>query len=220
MITKTPKPLYLTEIFHSVQGESSFCGLPTTFIRLSGCNLRCSWCDTSYSFSRGVPWKIQEIVDQVNSYQAHYICITGGEPLLQPQVYPLMDALIENGNSLTLETGGGVSIEKVRPEVHTILDVKCPKSNMSDRNTWSNLELLRSHDEVKFVIADRTDYDYAVEIYKDFDLNKRVNNVLFSPSFEELDAKILCEWILEDHLQVRLNLQTHKFIWCPTTQGV
>ncbi|NGX58430.1 MAG: 7-carboxy-7-deazaguanine synthase [Chlamydiae bacterium] len=205
--------LNIIEVFHSVQGESSFTGLPTTFIRLAACNLRCVWCDTSYSFGRGEPQTIEALINQV---QCPYVCVTGGEPLLQKNVHLLMSALIEKGVTVSLETGGSLPIQNVHPKVHVILDIKCPGSGMSEKNLWSNLELLKPIDEVKFVIKDAEDYEYAKDILQKYALT----NVLFSPVFDEMDSQTLVEWILRDHLPVRLNLQTHKFIWDPATKGV
>lgn len=208
--------LNLIEIFASVQGETSLTGLPTTFIRLAACNLRCSWCDTTYSFGRGVSYHFDEILQKVEDFGCKYVCITGGEPLLQENVYPLMTKLCDLGYHLSLETGGSISTQKVDPRVRVILDIKCPGSGMESKNAWENLDHLRNHDEVKFVILDRNDYDYVQEILK----NKNLNNVLFSPVFGKLDPKELVSWILKDKLNVRLNLQTHKWIWSPTTKGV
>ena len=212
--------LNLIEIFASVQGETSFTGLPTTFIRLAACNLRCSWCDTSYSFGRGTPTLLTEIYEKVKKFGCRHICVTGGEPLLQENVYPLMKTLCDEGFILSLETSGSLSTARVDPRVHTILDIKCPGSAMSDKNHWQNMDLLKNHDEVKFVIADHADYTYAKQICAKYQLYTRNREVLFSPVFNSLEAKTLVEWILRDQLPVRLNLQTHKFIWEPSTKGV
>ncbi len=220
-MTKNEIPtLFLTEIFASVQGETTFSGLPTTFIRLSGCNLRCSWCDTSYSFKRGNKWVIADIITDVKNKSCSSVCITGGEPLLQPTVHLLMDQLCEEGFTLSLETGGSLSIENVNPLVTVILDVKCPGSAMDKKNYWDNFLYLKHSDEVKFVIKDRLDYNFAVKICNDFHLFSRVRTVLFSPVFDSLAPKNLVEWILADRLPVRLNLQIHKYIWDPLTKGV
>lgn len=212
--------LNIIEIFASVQGETSLTGLPTTFIRLASCNLRCTWCDTNYSFGRGTPTSIEEIVEQTKKNGCKNVCITGGEPLLQENVYILMQLLLDQNFNISLETGGSLSIEKVPSEVITILDLKCPGSGMSQKNLWSNIELLRENSEVKFVILDRNDYEYAKKIVSQNNLYSKVKEVLFSPVFNVLEPKTLVEWILEDKLPVRLNLQTHKFIWEPMTRGV
>jgi 7-carboxy-7-deazaguanine synthase len=212
--------LRLIEIFASVQGETSFSGLPTTFIRLAACNLRCSWCDTPYSFGRGDPWEITEILNQVKKNDCLYVCVTGGEPLLQSDVHTLLKALCDEGKIVSLETGGSLSIDDVDPRVRIILDIKCPGSSMSHKNYWENLPLLRFHDEVKFVILDRDDYNFAKDVCSRYNLYHQVKELLFSPVHGKLDSKTLVEWILEDHLRVRLNLQLHKFIWDPAQRGV
>lgn len=212
--------LNIIEIFASVQGETSLSGLPTTFIRLAACNLRCTWCDTNYSFGRGTPMSLEEIIDQTQKNNCRHVCVTGGEPLLQENVYPLMKTLADQNYRLSLETGGSLSIEKVDPRVKTILDIKCPGSGMSHKNLWSNIPLLNANSEVKFVILDRTDYEYAKEICTKHNLYEAVNEVLFSPVFGVMEAKTLVEWILQDQLPIRLNLQLHKFIWDPKTKGV
>lgn len=212
--------LNLIELFASVQGESSFTGLPTTFVRLAACNLRCSWCDTSYSFGRGTPYSLTKIIDQIRQFGCQYVCITGGEPLLQPSVYELMRILCDQGYTVSLETGGSLSTSAVDPRVRIILDIKCPGSAMSDKNCWENLPQLRPHDEVKFVLLDRLDYEYAKEVGFKYDLFKRSAAVLLSPVHGVLDPKELIAWFLSDQLPVRLNLQLHKFIWSPHTKGV
>lgn len=212
--------LQIIEIFGSVQGETSFAGLPSTFVRLAACNLRCTWCDTAYSFGKGVTWEIEKIVDDVRKRGLPYVCITGGEPLLQKNVYPLMKQLCDLGYQLSIETGGSLSTTLIDPRVATILDVKCPGSAMSEKNEWSNLTQLKPCDEVKFVIADVTDYLFAKEVCQKYALYQRERHPLFSPVFGMLDPKELIEWMLSDQLRVRLNLQIHKFIWEPTTKGV
>jgi len=211
--------LNIIEIFASIQGETSLTGLPTTFIRLAACNLRCTWCDTNYSFGRGTPLSLADILDQTNKNGCRHVCVTGGEPLLQENVFPLMEALCDQHYIVSLETGGSLPIDKVDKRVITILDIKCPGSGMSHKNLWSNMEFLKSNSEVKFVILDKTDYEYAKDICSKYDLFKKVQ-ILFSPVFGVLDAKLLAEWILEDKLPIRLNLQLHKFIWDPKTRGV
>jgi 7-carboxy-7-deazaguanine synthase len=212
--------LNIIEIFASVQGETSLSGLPTTFIRLAACNLRCTWCDTNYSFGRGTPMDLAAIIEQTKKNGCRYVCVTGGEPLLQENVFPLMKALADQNFKVSLETGGSLCISKVDPRINTILDIKCPGSGMSHKNLWSNISLLNETSEVKFVILDKNDYDFAKDICTKYDLYKTTREILFSPVFGVLEAKTLVEWILQDLLPVRLNLQLHKFIWDPKTRGV
>jgi 7-carboxy-7-deazaguanine synthase len=214
------KNLNIIEIFASVQGETTFSGLPTTFVRLAQCNLRCSWCDTTYSFGRGTPWVMDDIIEEVEKKGCPYVCITGGEPLLQSNVYPLMKQLCDQKFILSLETGGSLSIEQVDPRVHIILDIKCPGSGMSGKNRWENLPLIRKQDEVKFILVNRTDYEYAQRVCEEYQLYERTGQVLFSPAYGLLDPQTLIGWILQDRLPVRLNLQIHKYIWSPITRGV
>ncbi len=212
--------LNLTEMFTSVQGETSSAGLPTVFIRLAACNLRCTWCDTPYSFGRGEPKPLETIIQYVEDQSVKHVCVTGGEPLLQANVHPLMAALCDKGFTVSLETGGSLPIAGVDPRVSVILDIKCPASGMSGKNDWSNIESLKPKDEVKFVIADENDYEYSKDIIKKYDLSSKCRNVLLSPAFNILDASQLVGWILRDGLDVRLNLQIHKFIWDPNAKGV
>lgn len=211
--------LNIIEIFASVQGETSRTGLPTAFVRLASCNLRCTWCDTAYSFGRGNPIDIPTIIKKVQGMGCKDVCISGGEPLLQDNVHPLMAQLCDAGYILNLETGGSLSIAPVDPRVHVILDIKCPGSGMSHKNLWQNLELIQPKDEVKFVILNRSDYQYSKEICSQYHLWDRVP-LLFSPVHGLLDPKELVSWILADKIPVRLNLQTHKYIWSPDTKGV
>lgn len=212
--------LNIIEIFQSVQGETSYSGLPTTFIRLAACNLRCSWCDTTYSFGKGTPATVESLIAQTEAYGHRHVCVTGGEPLLQDNVYHLMQVLCDKKFIVSLETGGGMPTLKVDPRVKVILDLKCPGSEMEHKNIWGNYALLRPHDQVKFVILDRADYEYAREKCVQYNLYDRVQEVLFSPVFGKLDPRNLIEWILADKLPVRLNMQLHKFIWHPETKGV
>lgn len=212
--------LQIIEIFRSVQGETSLTGLPTTFIRLAACNLRCSWCDTTYSFGRGTAISLEKILNQVSSNGCKYVCVTGGEPLLQKNAIPLLNLLCESNYIVSLETSGSLSTEQVPCQVRTILDVKCPGSKMDHKNLWSNLKRLRTHDEVKFVIQDYQDYLYAKNICDQYQLFSAVKEVLFSPVFGILNPQELVKWVLEDQLPVRLNLQIHKFIWSPNQKGV
>ena len=212
--------LTINEIFHSIQGESTHSGRPCVFVRLTACDLRCSWCDTPYAFHEGRKMTVDQVVDDVGAFECPVVEITGGEPLLQPDVYPLMERLLERGHTVMLETGGHRSIANVPARVIRIVDVKCPGSGEADRNDWSNLDLLSSSDEVKFVICDRADYDYARRVVNDHRLVERCAAVLFSPVHGVLPARDLAAWILEDRLGVRLQLQAHKYIWSPDTRGV
>jgi 7-carboxy-7-deazaguanine synthase len=214
------RTLNLTEIFLSIQGETTFSGLPTTFIRLAGCPLRCSWCDTSYSFAKGDNRSIESILTTARANHAKQICVTGGEPLIQPSVFPLMQALCDEGFSLSLETSGAFSIAEVDPRVSVILDIKCPGSGMVMRNKWENLLLLKAKDQVKFVIANEQDYLWAKIICQEHSLWDKGCEILLSPVHGELATNLLVEWILRDHLPVRLNVQIHKHIWSPETKGV
>ena len=214
------KVLTINEIFHSIQGESSHTGRPCVFVRLTACDLRCSWCDTPYAFTEGTKMSVEAIVSQVAHYGCGLVEITGGEPLLQRDVYPLMHQLLDAGRTVMLETGGHVSIKDVPSSVIRIVDVKCPGSGESARMHWENLELLTPQDEVKFVLRDRTDYEYARDVFVRHGLAARTAAVLFSPVHDVLPAKDLARWILEDRLAVRLQLQAHKFIWSADTRGV
>jgi 7-carboxy-7-deazaguanine synthase len=212
--------LTINEIFHSVQGESTYAGRPCVFVRLTACDLRCSWCDTQYAFYEGRKRPLDEVLAEVDRYGCPLVELTGGEPLLQEDVYPLMQALIERGRTVLLETGGHRSTERVPAAVTTILDVKCPGSGESHRNDWTNLDRLREHDEVKFVIKDRADYEYARAVVARHDLTSRAAAIHFSPVHGELSPRTLSEWVLADRLAVRVQLQLHKFIWDPGTRGV
>jgi 7-carboxy-7-deazaguanine synthase len=212
--------LTINEIFYSIQGESTFAGRPCVFVRLTACDLRCSWCDTAYAFHEGGKRSLDDVVAEVNSHDCPLVEVTGGEPLLQDAVYPLMERLLADGRTVLLETGGHRSTARVPSEVVTILDVKCPGSGEAHRNDWANLDRVRPHDEVKFVIKDRADYEYARDVVGRYDLASRVAAVLFSPVHGVLDPKQLSEWVLADGLAVRLQLQVHKYIWDPNTRGV
>jgi 7-carboxy-7-deazaguanine synthase len=190
------------------------------FVRLTACDLRCSWCDTPYAFHEGRKRSLDDILAEVDRLECPLVELTGGEPLLQDEVYPLMQSLLDRGHQVLLETGGHRNTERVPPAVVTILDVKCPGSGESHRNEWSNLERLRPHDEVKFVVKDRLDYDFAREVLAKFQLALRVSAVHFSPVHGVLDPKLLSEWVLDDRLPVRVQLQLHKYIWEPSARGV
>ena len=211
--------LTVNEIFHSIQGESTRAGDPCVFVRLTACDLRCTWCDTPYAFHEGRKMSIDEVVKTVDGYGCPLVEITGGEPLLQDEVYPLMERLLQGGHTVMLETGGHRPIDRVPAEVIKVVDVKCPGSGESDKNHWPNLDALAPHDEVKFVIADRADYEYAREIIATR-LRGRHAPILFSPVHGTLDPKTLSEWVLADRLAVRVQLQIHKIIWTPDTRGV
>ena len=212
--------LTVNEIFHSIQGESTHTGRPCVFVRLTACDLRCSWCDTPYAFTEGQKMSISDVVERVEGYGCDLVEITGGEPLLQSDVYPLMEQLLTLGKTVMVETGGHRSIKDVPADVIRIVDVKCPGSGESEKNHWENLDLLAPHDEVKFVIRDRDDYDYAKDIVARYNLLDRTAAVLFSPVHGVLAARDLAAWILEDRLPVRLQLQAHKYIWDAETRGV
>ncbi len=212
--------LTINEIFHSIQGESTHAGRPCVFVRLTACDLRCSWCDTPYAFHDGEKMSVDDVVARVRGYGCDVVEITGGEPLLQPDVYPLMERLLDEGQTVMLETGGHRSIARVPASVIRIVDVKCPGSGESDSVDWSNLELLTPTDEVKFVIKDRVDYEFARDVIARYDLTARCAAVLLSPVHGVLAPKDLAEWMLADRLPARLQLQVHKFIWSPDTRGV
>jgi 7-carboxy-7-deazaguanine synthase len=211
--------LTVNEIFHSIQGESTHAGSPCVFVRLTACDLRCTWCDTPYAFHEGRKMSIDEVVSAVDGYGCPLVEITGGEPLLQDEVYPLMDRLLQGGHTVMLETGGHRPIDRVPPAVIKVVDVKCPGSGESDKNHWANLDALAPHDEVKFVIADRADYEFARDVVHK-KLAGRTGAILFSPVHGSMDSMKLSEWVLSDRLPVRVQLQIHKIIWTPDTRGV
>jgi 7-carboxy-7-deazaguanine synthase len=210
----------INEIFHSVQGESTFAGRPCVFVRLTACDLRCSWCDTAYAFYEGTKRSLDDVVAEVERFDCPLVEITGGEPLLQEDVYPLMEQLLGRGKTVLLETGGHRSTERVPANVVTVMDVKCPGSGEAHRTDWNNLDRLRPHDEIKFVVRDRGDYEYAREVIDRFALPRRVQAVHLSPVHGVLDPRVLSEWVLADRLPVRVQLQLHKYIWSPETRGV
>jgi 7-carboxy-7-deazaguanine synthase len=209
----------INEIYLSIQGESSHTGLPCVFVRLTGCNLRCVWCDTAYAFHEGKAQSIDQTLKDVKSFGINLVEITGGEPLMQEDVYPLMEALLENGYKVMLETGGSLSLGKVPRDVIKILDLKCPGSGEHKKNNLDNLKLLAPHDEVKFVILDRRDYEWSRDLIKKYKINETVP-ILFSPVYGKLELKEMVKWILEDRLPIRLQTQLHKVIWSKETQGV
>lgn len=220
-VTDPTAGLRITEIFYSLQGEANTAGLPTVFIRLTGCPLRCHYCDTTYSFEGGTRQSLEEIIETARSFNTPYICVTGGEPLAQPNCIPLLDQLCAQGFQVSLETSGALDVSKVDPRVSKVLDLKTPASGESARNLLSNLDLLTMHDQIKFVICDKEDYEWSKQQLKTYQLDKKVSTVWFSPAFavEKGNARLpdfardLAQWILEDHLPVRFQLQLHKILW-------
>jgi len=212
--------LTVNEIFYSIQGESTYAGRPCVFVRLTACDLRCTWCDTAYAFSEGRKESVDDVIRQVEAHGCPLVEITGGEPLLQDDVYPLMTRLLERRKTVLLETGGHVSVADVPAGVVKIFDVKCPGSGEAERNDWSNLDRLTADDQVKFVIKDRFDYEFARGVVARHRLDRRCAAVLFSPVHGVLDPQMLASWVLEDRLPVRLQLQIHKYIWGADRRGV
>jgi 7-carboxy-7-deazaguanine synthase len=212
--------LTINEIFYSIQGESTYAGRPCVFVRLTACDLRCSWCDTSYAFHEGHKQSLDEVVVEVSRLECPLVEITGGEPLLQDDVYPLMQSLLDRGKTVLLETGGHRSTARVPEPVVTILDVKCPGSGEAERNDWTNLDRLRRHDEVKFVVKDRDDYEFARDVITRHSLAERAAAVHLSPVHGVMDLRQLSEWVLADRLAARIQPQLHKYIWDPGTRGV
>ena len=205
--------LRITEVFCSLQGESRTIGRPTTFVRLTGCPLRCHYCDTEYAFSGGELLTLSEILDRVRRFGVPLVTVTGGEPLAQVEVRQLMELLVEAGFKVSLETSGALSIADIDPNVSVVMDLKTPGSGESHRNLMENISLLKSSDQVKFVITSREDYEWARFQVDQFGLDRRVDDVLFSPSFGEVQPTMLAAWILEDRLPVRMQLQLHKILW-------
>jgi 7-carboxy-7-deazaguanine synthase len=214
------KTLTVSEIYQSIQGESTWAGVRCVFVRLTFCDLRCNYCDTEYAFYEGKKQMLSEIVELVRSFGCPLVEITGGEPLLQKNVLPLMSMLADAGHTILLETSGAHDISKVDPRVHRIMDLKTPGSGQVEKNLWSNIDHLTKHDEVKFVMGSREDYEWSCDKVQEFDLTKRCHAVLFSPIFGRIDPRQIVEWILADKLSVRFQLQMHKFIWTPSQRGV
>jgi 7-carboxy-7-deazaguanine synthase len=213
--------LKVNEIFYSIQGESTYTGLPCVFVRLTGCNLRCSYCDTRYAFDQGEELEIAPIVERVVAYQCDLVEVTGGEPLVQDETPSLIHRLLQTGVDVLMETNGSLDIGCIDPRCVRIMDIKCPSSGEAGRNLWENLTRLTVKDELKFVIGDREDYEYAKQLLKAMDKDHVIKcPVHFSPVFGVMRPDSLAEWILEDHLQVRLSLQLHKLIWGPERRGV
>ena len=212
--------LTVNEIFFSLQGESTWAGLPCVFVRLTACDLRCTYCDTTYAFKEGKRRSLSDVVAAALAFDCPLVEVTGGEPLLQPAALPLMSALCDAGRTVLLETSGAHDISRVDPRVHRIMDLKTPGSGEAARNLWTNIEHLAPRDEVKFVISSREDYEWAREKTRRYDLSRRVNAVLFSPVFGRIEPADIARWILEDKLPVRFQLQMHKHIWEPDRRGV
>lgn len=211
--------LKINEIYHSIQGESTYAGLPCVFVRLTGCNLRCTYCDTEYAFYEGMDYTIDEIVKEVKKFNCKLVEVTGGEPLIQKECNTLMKTLCDEGFSVLLETAGNMPIEEIDERVKIIMDLKCPSSKMMDKNLYDNIGHLKKGDEVKFVIGNREDYDWSKKTLNKYSLNDKCA-VLFSCVFNELEQLTLVNWILEDKLDVRYQMQMHKYIWHSETRGV
>lgn len=211
--------LRVTEIFHSIQGESSYAGRPCVFVRLTGCPLRCTWCDSEYTFEGGTVMTLDEVFASVKNYDCSLAEVTGGEPLHQPGALALIERLCSQGYDVLIETSGAIDISPVDRRAHVILDIKCPGSGMVERMDWENLARVSAKDEVKFVMKDRADYTWACSILTQYKLVGRCT-ILFGPVFGELEPRQLAEWVLEDRLPVRLQLQLHKYIWDPNMRGV
>ena len=211
--------LKINEIFKSIQGESTHMGIPCAFIRLTYCNLRCTYCDTEYSFHEGKDMSISEILNEIKPMNTKLVEVTGGEPMLQENVIPLMKELLKNRYEVLLETSGAISLKDVPEKVRKIVDFKCPSSDMSDKNLWTIVNELNPDDEIKFVIGDRNDYDWTKNKISQYNLNKKWTT-LISPVFDKITLEQLADWILEDSLDVRLQLQMHKYIWNPDMRAV
>jgi 7-carboxy-7-deazaguanine synthase len=219
-MSEREKTLTVNELYLSIQGESTWVGRPCVFVRLTFCDLRCTYCDTEYAFYEGKKRILGDILEAVATYDCRLVEITGGEPLLQKNVLPLMAMLCDAGYTVLLETSGAHDISKVDARVHRIMDLKTPGSGEVDKNCWSNIDYLTLRDEVKFVMGSREDYEWAREKVQRYDLASRCHAVLFSPIFGRIDPRQIVEWILEDKLNVRFQLQMHKFIWSPMQRGV
>ena len=211
----------ITEIFYSIQGESSYAGLPCVFVRLTWCNLRCTWCDSAYTFTGGTEMSVDEVIAQVRSYGCRLVEVTGGEPLVQKrECCDLVQRLCDEGCTVLVETGGGLDASMLDDRAIKILDVKCPGSGEDQRNVWSNLEQLNASDEIKFVISDRADFDYACGVMEKYQLDRRAPFVLMSPVWGAVEFKDLAAWILQSGVRARMQLQLHKFIWGADARGV
>lgn len=211
--------LHVNEVFYSIQGESTYAGRPCVFVRLTGCNLRCRWCDTAYAFHEGELRSVEQVLEQVRAYKCPLVEITGGEPLLQEEVYPLMARLLLEGYEVLIETGGSLSVDRLDPRVVKILDLKAQGSGMDPHNNLDNLRYLDKKDQIKFVVADRRDYEWAKRVMAEHALAEKAQ-VLFSPVVGELRPGELAEWLLADRLDARLQIQLHKYLWDPARRGV
>lgn len=212
-------PLRITEIYASIQGEAAFSGFPCTFIRLTGCPLRCKWCDTVYGFEGGKDFSHDEVLAKVAEFGVHHVELTGGEPLAQAGAVPLMQTLVDRGYRVMIETGGSESIDRIPRNVHVIMDIKCPGSGMVEKNLWSNLDFIKPTDEIKFVLAHREDFEWALETITKHKLSERCQ-VIFSCAFGLLQPKDLADWMVADKAPGRMQLQMHKYIWHPRAKGV
>jgi 7-carboxy-7-deazaguanine synthase len=210
----------VNELFYSIQGESSFAGRPCAFIRLTGCDLRCTYCDTTYAYYEGREMSVREIVDQVSAYPTSLVLITGGEPMLQPSVTELFRDLLARNYQVCLETGGHIDLNGIDPRVHKIMDLKCPSSGMASHNNFDNIPALTQSDEVKFVVGNHADFVWACDMIRRFDLCSRAGTILFSPLYNQLPYDELARWVLESGLPVRLQVQLHKIIWPGRERGV
>lgn len=213
--------LRVTEIFRSIQGESTHAGRPCTFVRLTGCPMRCVWCDSEYTFTGGEHFSLDDLMRQIHQFGCHLVELTGGEPLAQKEAFPLIRRLCDEGFEVLIETGNYVSTAAVDERAKIILDVKCPASGEEQRNYWPNLETLRADkDEVKFVVGDRSDFDFALDVISKYKLQGRTKAILISPVWDHIDLQALAGWIAESGLDIRMQLQLHKYIWGPEVRGV
>lgn len=213
--------LRVTEIFRSIQGESTHAGRPCTFVRLTGCPMRCTWCDSEYTFTGGEHLSIEEIMKQVRDFDCRLVEVTGGEPLAQREAFELIRVLCDESYEVLIETGGYVSTGDLDRRARVILDVKCPASGEAERNHWPNLTRLRPDlDEVKFVVADRSDWDYVCQVVREYDLENRARSILISPAWGQIDLPELANWIVTSGVNARMQLQLHKYIWGPDVHGV
>ncbi|MGA1590369.1 MAG: 7-carboxy-7-deazaguanine synthase QueE [Methylophilaceae bacterium] len=205
------KTIRINEIFYSIQGESSRIGFPTVFIRLTGCPMRCTYCDTAYAFHQGNQQEIDAIINQVQQYPTKFVTVTGGEPLAQKNCLDLLDQLCNLGYEVSLETGGGIDISPVNAKVKIILDIKTPKSGEAENNFWPNLKQIKPMDEIKFVVADQEDFEWAIQTMHEHQLDQK--KILFSPVYNQLEGELLAKWILDHGIEARLQLQLHKILW-------